>query len=101
MEEEEDKELIGEEKATYQTQAARANYLCMDRPDIGFAVKECMRKLSAPTEKDNAAMKKIARYLNGAPRVVSTFPYGDRCRSLVVEGDSDHAGCLRTRKCHR
>ena len=34
----------------------------------------------------------------GAPRVVSTFYYGERCRTLTIEGDSDHAGCLRTRK---
>ena len=34
----------------------------------------------------------------GAPRVVSTFRYGGSSDELIVEGDSDHAGCLKTRK---
>ena len=82
----------------YQTQAARANYLCLDRPDIGFATKEAMRRLSAPTKGDEVALKKLGRYLLGCPRIVSLFRYGERNCSLVVEGDSDHAGCVRTRK---
>ena len=44
------------------------------------------------------ALKKLGRYLMGAPRVVSTFYYGGSSERLIVEGDSDHAGCLRTRK---
>ena len=34
----------------------------------------------------------------GNPRVVSHFKYGERSDVLIVEGDSDHAGCVRTRK---
>ena len=90
--------LEGERKANYQTQAARANYLCLDRCDIGFATKECMRRLSSPTVDDETALKKMVRYLKGRPRVVSIFEYGRSPYSLVVEGDSDHAGCARTRK---
>ena len=29
---------------------------------------------------------------------MSTFPYDERCKSLAVESDSDHAGFTRTRK---
>ena len=68
----------GEAKANFQTQAARANYLCLDRPDLGFAVKESMRKLSTPNADDEAALKKVARYLVGKPRLISIFKYGDR-----------------------
>ena len=57
-----------------------------------------MRRLSAPTKGDEVALKKLGRYLLGCPRVVSLFRYGERSCSLVVEGDSDHAGCVRTRK---
>ena len=39
---EESAALEGESKANFQTQAARANYLCLDRPDIAFATEECM-----------------------------------------------------------
>ena len=74
---EEDEELQGEAKRNYQTQAARANYLCLDRPDIGFATKEAMRRLSAPTKGDEVALKKLGRYLLGCPRVVSLFRYGE------------------------
>ena len=74
---EEDIPLQGEELRNYQTQAARANYLCLDRPDIGFATKELMRRMSAPTQDDYAALKKLGRYLMGRPRVISTFRYGE------------------------
>ena len=90
--------LEGTEFKCYQQQAARANYLCLDRPDIGFATKELMRRMSAPTDVDFAALKKLGRYLLGKPRVVSTFRYGESSNELIVEGDSDHAGCLKTRK---
>ena len=90
--------LQGQAKSNYPTQAARANYLCLDRPDIGFAVKEAMRRLSCPTEEDEIAFKKIGRYLAERPRMISNFIYGGGVDCLIVEGDSDHAGCIRTRK---
>ena len=90
--------LEGADFKNYQQQAARANYLCLDRPDIGFATKELMRRMAAPTEDDYAALKKLGRYLMGRPRLVSTFRYGESSSELIIEGDSDHAGCLRTRK---
>ena len=90
--------LTGAAMKTFQTQAARANYLCLDRPDIGFATKECMRRLSAPTEADMVALKKLGRYLRGRPRVVSVFKYCQAPCGVIIEGDSDHAGCTRTRK---
>merc|ERR1711978_702896 len=90
--------LTGTAMKTFQTQAARANYLCLGRPDIGFATKECMRRLSAPTEANMVALKKLCRYLRGRPRVVSVFRYCQNPCSVVIEGDSDHAGCTRTRK---
>ena len=34
----------------------------------------------------------------GAPRLVSRFAYEDASDEVIVEGDSDHAGCMRTRK---
>ena len=49
--------LQGEELRCFQTQAARANYLCLDRPDIGFATKECMRRMSRLKEGDERLIK--------------------------------------------
>ena len=51
--------LEGAEFKNYQQQSARANYLCLDRPDIGYATKELMRRMSAPTGEDYAALKKL------------------------------------------
>ena len=34
----------------------------------------------------------------GVPRVVSSFKFGEQCSTLIIEGDSDHAGCTKTRK---
>ena len=93
-----DEELQGVEKKNYQKQAATANYLCLDRPDIGLSVKETMKNLSAPTRADMTTLKKVGKYLLGKPRMISHFKFGEPCATLTVEGDSDHAGCLRTRK---
>ena len=60
-------------KKNYQKNAAWANYLCLDRPDIGFATKETMRRLSAPDYADLAALKKVGKYLMGKPRMISHF----------------------------
>ena len=57
-----------------------------------------MRKLSCPTSDDLVALKKIGRYLLGRPRMVSIFRYGGSASEIIVESDSDHAGCIRTRK---
>ena len=57
-----------------------------------------MRGFSNATKSDLAALKRLGRYLKGNPRVISVFTYGDSSDELVIEGDSDHAGCQRTRK---
>ena len=57
--------LESQARSVYQTQAARANYLCMDRPENGFAVEEAMRKLSNPTKDDEVALKRVGNFLLG------------------------------------
>ena len=53
--------------------SARLNYLAMDRADLQFGVKELMRKMAGPTKKDWKALKRVARYCLGAPRIVQKF----------------------------
>jgi hypothetical protein len=36
-----------------------------ERPDIMYSVKECARKVSAPTDEDFVAVKRILKYLSG------------------------------------
>jgi hypothetical protein len=75
-------ELLNAEAASeYRARAARANFLASDRPDIAFAVKELCRGMSAPTARDREALKRLARYLLGKPRVV--FQYARQCARRV------------------
>ena len=92
-------ELLGAEAASeYRARAARANFLASDRPDIAFAVKELCRGMSAPTVRDQEALKRLARYLLGKPRVVFHYAWQRAPESLDVFTDSDWAGCVKTRK---
>jgi len=90
--------LTGSELSRYQSLAASLNYFALDRLDIMYAVKELMRKLSSPNEDDWQKLKRVARYLITVPRLVMHFPWQPLADTLTVYTDSDHAGCLRTRK---
>ena len=50
---------------------ARCLYLSLDRPDLRFAVKELARRMSAPTQKDLRALKRLGGYHQGSPRLVA------------------------------
>ena len=91
-------ELRLEEQKLYQSLSARLNYLALDQPDIQYSVKELMRKMSCPTSKDIQALKRVARYLVGAPRIIQEFAWHRRPKELKVYVDSDFAGCQATRK---
>jgi hypothetical protein len=93
-----EEELDSDGKTLYQSLSARLNFLSMDRADLQFAVKELMRKMSSPTTADLRALKRVARYVIGAPRVAQLFRWQRRPGKLVVYGDSDFAGCQTTRK---
>ena len=96
-EEEEDEQVLEEDKATeYRGLAARANYLALDRADIQYAVKELCRAMSKPTRGDRKALKRLARYLVGVPRVVSRFATQYSPDILMGYSDSDWAGCKKT-----
>jgi hypothetical protein len=93
-----EEELGTDDKTLYQSLSARLNFLSMDRADLQFAVKELMRKMASPTTADLRALKRVARYAIGVPRVAQLFRWQRRPGKLVVYGDSDFAGCQTTRK---
>ena len=97
-EEEEAWPLPPETAAHFRTMAARANYLSLDRPDIGYAAKECCRRMSGPTSQDWLALMRLIRFLAGSPRTVYHLPWQDEVRVIRTFVDTDFAGCLRTRK---
>jgi len=104
--EEEEEELTEEETTRYRSCAAKANYLSMDRADIGYAAKECCRHMSSPRRCHLEALRRIGRYLKGEPRKVYVFPKAKEGESeekgnrvtIVAYSDSDFAGCPTTRK---
>ena len=76
--------------------AARANYLAQDRPDIQFSVKEITRSMANPRDADWCLLKRLARYLLGAPRAVHKFHWQYVPKNVEGYVDSDWAGCLPT-----
>ena len=90
--------LSKEESTAYRAITARANYICQDRSDIQFAVKELSRAMAAPTQGDKKKLKRFGRYLMGRPRVVVEYNYQDEVSQLDGWTDSDYAGCRKIRK---
>ena len=77
--------------------SARLNYLGFDRPDLQFAVKELMRRMTNPTVSDFIALKRVVRYLITAPRYAMTVPWQSMPDRIRVYVDANWAGCVRTR----
>ena len=92
-------ESMGARESTqFRRSVARLNYLSLDRPDIGIAVNKLARCMAHPKAGDEMALKRLLRYLQGAPRCLSRFPMQSSTTSLVAMSDSDWAGCRTTRK---
>ena len=54
--------------------------------------------MAEPTILSTEALKRLGRYLVKFPRLVYEYPFQDDVSHLDVYVDTDHAGCLRTRK---
>ena len=93
-----DKALEGATATLYRSMVMRLNYLAQDRPDIQFACKELARGMSSPTEGNWQQLKRLGRYLLLRPRMVMNYDYQSVSTFLDSRVDTDHAGCLKTRK---
>ena len=82
----------------YRGLAARANYLAQDRLDVQFAVKEIARRMSSPKEGDMGLLRRLARYLIGAPRAIYAYAWQSNTTGLDAYVDSDWAGCKGSRR---
>jgi hypothetical protein len=84
----------------YQSHAARLNYYDQDRPELLHAIEELMCRMSSPTAADDVRLKRVPRFLRGAPRMVTRYPWGlgEMAVEHIVYADSDVVGCPRTRK---
>ena len=91
--------LLSPEDATaYRALVARGNYLAQDRVEIQYAVKEAALRMATPREEDWSLLKRIGRYLKGAPRLVYWYQFQNMPSKLDTFSDSDWAGCKTTRR---
>ena len=92
-----DKPLDKKLQTPFRGAAARANYLAQDRMDVQFAAKEICRAMATPSDQAWMSMKRLCRYLVGAPRLVYLFPW-QRIEAIDIYVDTDWAGCPRSRR---
>lgn len=95
---EDGQELVGDDVSLFRGLAARLNYLSLDRADIQYSTEEICREMSRPSRGSLRRLHHLARRLITKPRVVWKFPYQLKPKVLVVNVDSNWAGCRRTRK---
>ena len=91
-------ELEGERRAMYRTIAGKLLYMCQERADVMYSVKETARKFTCPTESDEMNLKRIVRYLKGAPSAKSLIEIITPSKFVNVYTDSDWAGQATTCK---
>ena len=63
-----------------------------------YAVKEVAKYMATPTQGNWLLLKRLARYLIGAPRLVHTFEWHNKEAHLSAYTDSDWAGDKISRK---
>ena len=82
----------------YQSWVMRMGYLSQDRTDLQRVVRELAKGMVSPTSRHLTMLKRAARFLRFAPRVVQRFRYQSHLKVIETFVDSDHGGCIRSRK---
>nr|GEV14623.1 copia protein [Tanacetum cinerariifolium] len=85
------------DQTKYRSMVRALVYLTASRPDIMHATCYCARYQAKPTEKHLNAVKRIFRYLKDTIHIGLWYPK-DTSFELTTFSDSDHAGCLDSRK---
>nr|GFA42869.1 hypothetical protein [Tanacetum cinerariifolium] len=85
------------EQTKYRSKVRALMYLTATRPDIMHATCYCARYQAEPTEKHLTAVKRIFWYLKDTIYMGLWYPK-DTGFELTAFSDSDHAGCLDSRK---
>ena len=85
---EESRELGERDARAFRGVAARCKYLAQDRVDLQYATKETSRRIAKPRQADWALLKRLGRYLLGAPRLVKLFRWQALPRTVDVFTDS-------------
>jgi hypothetical protein len=90
--------LDEEEKHLFQSLTMRVGYLSQDRVDLQRAVRELAKGMSSPRQSHMTVLKRVGRYLAAFPRVAQLIPRQSAITTINTFCDTDHAGCVRTRK---
>nr|GEV29640.1 uncharacterized mitochondrial protein AtMg00810-like [Tanacetum cinerariifolium] len=85
------------DQTKYRSMVGAFMYLTATRPDIVHVTCYCARYQAKPTEKHLIAVKRIFRYLKDTINMGLWYPK-DTGFELATFLDSDHAGCLNSRK---
>nr|GEY28135.1 hypothetical protein [Tanacetum cinerariifolium] len=85
------------DQTKYHSKVGALMYLPACRPDIMHATCYCARYKAQPTKKHLTAVKRIFRYLKDTIHMGLWYPK-DTGFELTAFSDSDHAGCLDSRK---
>ncbi|GKC57786.1 retrovirus-related pol polyprotein from transposon TNT 1-94 [Tanacetum coccineum] len=91
------KALYGLKQAPKACMIGALKYLTTSRPDIVHATCYCARYQARPTEKHLKEVKRIFWYLKNTINNGTLYPKDTRF-NLTAFSDSNHAGCLDTRK---
>nr|GEZ70805.1 ribonuclease H-like domain-containing protein [Tanacetum cinerariifolium] len=85
------------DQTKYRSKVRALMYLTVSRPDIMHATCYCARYQAQPTEKHLTGVKQIFRYLKDTIHMGLWYPK-DTGFELTAFSDSDHVGCLDSRK---
>ena len=82
----EDDRVSSEESSRDRGFVARANFLAQDRSELMFLVKEASRSMANPTLKEWDKVKRIGRFLKGAPREQQLLKWQEKTQDCNVFG---------------
>ncbi|MCR9077354.1 MAG: hypothetical protein NXI07_15050, partial [bacterium] len=80
------------EAALARAAAGLCQYIAHDRPDIAFAVKNCLTAMASPNRLMMMRLVRIARYLKGKPALAWKYPYQQDPKNVTSFADADFAG---------
>ena len=86
------------ERQLYRSNTMRMAYLASDRPELPFCSKELARSMQQPTQWDMKQLRRGVQFLSGARRLVQKFVAQHVPTRVTGYSDTDHAGCIKTRK---
>ena len=84
--------------AIYRSLTMRAAFLSQDRPNLAEATRSLARHMKTRNESAYNDLKRLGRYLRGRQRLGCEYWPQRYQKGLIVFCDSDHAGCIISRR---